>query len=52
MTRIKCNKKGCNKMATVEHYDFECDYLQPGRDMTDWYRTGGVAYCKKHEAEL
>jgi len=36
----KCNKKGCNKMITVDHYDFECDFLRQ------------VAYCKKHEAEL
>ena len=42
MSRIKCNKKGCNKMATIEHepcfycYDFECDFLKQ------------VAYCKKH----
>ena len=40
MTKEKCNKKGCNKMITVKHYDFECDFLRQ------------VAYCKKHEAEL
>ena len=40
MTRIKCNKKGCNKMVTMTHYDFESIFLQQ------------IAYCKKHEAEL
>ena len=39
MTKEKCNKKGCNKIITVDH-SIDLPFVTQ------------VGYCKKHEAEL